>query len=177
MHTRTLLNAALAMCFTLPACMGAGDGTSPDSNEEETPAVIAEALVPDAPKADGVLASEIASQTSDTAVARVCRRLMLRQRDCSAVFLPALVAERVRLDNPAGLAAYAAKIGREALMSEALNEYAEDSKDERIAATCTEVASKLPSERAERLVTAGEACLGIDACEPFVACSVPISIP
>jgi hypothetical protein len=155
--------------------MGAGDASSHDSNAD-APAVVAEALVPDAPKADGVLANEIDSPAPDTAVARVCRNLMLRQRDCSAVFLPALVAERVRVDMPAGIAAYSAKIGREALLSEALNEYTDDSKDERIAATCAEVAAKLPSERGERLMRAGEACLGLDACESFVACSVPISI-
>jgi hypothetical protein len=101
---------------------------------------------------------------------------MLRERDCSAVFIPALVAERVRLDTPKGIAAQDAELGREALVSEALNEYSEDSKDERIVATCAGVAAQLSAERGRRLVSTGEGCLRIDACEPFVACALPISI-
>jgi hypothetical protein len=57
-----------------------------------------------------------------------------------------------------------------------MNEYTDDSKDERIAATCADLAGKLPAERGERLVESGETCLRHDACEPFVACAVPISI-
>jgi hypothetical protein len=33
-----------------------------------------------------------------------------------------------------------------------------------------------PAERGQRLISSGEACLGLDACEPFVACALPISI-
>jgi hypothetical protein len=182
MHLRSPFNAALAplvSLFSLAACMGSNDASSDPS--DDAPAVLAEPLAPGAPKADGINAeelksSELASATADTPVARICRDLMRRSRDCSAVFLPALVAERVRLDIPAGIAAHDAKMGRDALMSEALNEYADDSKDERIAATCAGVAAKLPADRGQRLVSAGEGCLTLDACEPFVACAVPISI-
>lgn len=171
MHIRSTLHAALLL---LPACMGSND-TGPDRSDD-APAVLAEPLAADTPQADGVAAGELASSAPDTPVARVCRDLMQRERDCSAVFIPALVAERVRLDIPAGIAAEDAKLGREALVSEALDEYANDSKDERIAATCAQVAARLPAERGQRLIGAGEACLELDACEPFVACAVPISI-
>lgn len=179
MHLRTPFNAALVSLFSLAACMGSNDA-SPDPSDD-APAVLAEPLAPAARQADGVnadelKASELASATGDTPVARICRDLMRRSRDCSAVFLPTLVAERVRLDIPAGIAAHDAKIGRDALMSEALNEYADDSKDESIAATCSKVAAQLPADRGQRLISAGEGCLRLDACEPFVACAVPISI-
>jgi hypothetical protein len=175
MHLRSPFNAALATLFSLSACMGSNEAGS-DSSDPAT-AVLAEPLAPTTPSADGVNADEAPSLAPDTSVARICRDLLRRGRDCSAVFLPALVAERVRLDNPAGLAARDAQIGREALLSEALNEYAEDSKDERIAATCDNVEAYLPADRGERLVSSGEACLRLDACEPFVACAVPLSIP
>jgi hypothetical protein len=174
MHLRSPFNAALATLLSLSACMGSNDASS-DSNDPAV-AELAEPLAPATPSADGVNPDEAASPTPDTPVARICRDLMRRERDCSAVFLPALVAERVRLDNPAGIAAHDAQIGREALLSEALNEYTDDSKDERIAATCAHVSAKLPADRGQRLVSGGEACLRLDACEPFVACAVPISI-
>jgi hypothetical protein len=176
MHIRSPLYSALASLALLGACMGSNDASHDPS--DDAPAVLAAPLAP-APNADGVSADsadEIASPTPDTPVARICRDLMLRERDCSARFIPALVAERVRLDIPAGIAAQEAKLGREALVSEALNEYTDDSKDERIAATCAGVAAQLPADRRQRLVSAGEACLRLDACEPFVACAVPISI-
>lgn len=175
MHFRSpLLPAALAASFTFGACMSSSDA-DPDRNDD-APAVLAEPLASDTPQADGVSAGEVASPIHDAPVARVCRDLMQRERDCSAVFIPALVAERVRLDIPAGIAAEDAKLGRDALVSEALNEYADDSKDDRIAATCAQVAAQLPAERGQRLIGAGEACLELDGCEPFVACAVPISI-
>lgn len=173
MHIRSPFAAAFTL-FSLAACMGSNDASTEPSDEAH--AVLAEPLAPAAPQADGVNPDEVANPAADTPVARICRELMRRERDCSAVFLPALVAERVRLDIPAGIATYDGKIGREALVSEALNEYADDSKDERIAATCSEVAAKLPADRGQRLVSSGQACLGIDACEPFVACTLPISI-
>lgn len=174
MHLRSPFTAALATLVSLSACMGSNDASSDTSDDAH--AVLAEPLAPGAPRADGVAADEAANPAADTSVARICRDLLRRGRDCSAVFLPALVAERVRLDNPAGIAAYATQIGREALLSEALNEYAEDSKDERIAATCADVEAYLPADRGQRLVSSGEACLRLEACEPFVACAVPISI-
>jgi hypothetical protein len=175
MHLRSPFNLALATLLSLGACMGSNDASSDPS--DEAPAVLAEPLAPATPSADGVNPHEAESPTPDTSVARICRDLLRRGRDCSAVFLPALVAERVRLDNPAGIAAYAAQIGREALLSEALNEYTDDSTDERIAATCAGVEAALPADRGQRLVSSGEACLRLDACEPFVACAVPLSIP
>jgi hypothetical protein len=174
MHLRSPFTAALATLVSLSACMGSNDASSDTSDDAH--AVLAEPLAPAAPRADGVAADEAANAAADTPVARICRELMHRERDCSAVFIPSLVAERVRLDIPAGIAALDGKIGREALVSEALNEYADDSKDESIAATCAKVAAKLPADRGQRLVDSGQGCLRLDACEPFVACAVPISI-
>ncbi|HTV26009.1 MAG TPA: hypothetical protein VMG12_45235 [Polyangiaceae bacterium] len=181
MQTRTsLLTAFGTLSVTLvtltmfSACMGTSDAPSTDSNEVDVaPAAHTEALTP---SADGVSAQARAANTPESPTVRVCRSLLQRGRDCSAVFLPALVAERVRLDIPAGIAAEDRAVGRDALLSQALNEYTDDSTDESIAATCTGLAERLPADRLERLVTTGEACLARDTCEPFVACSVPIMI-
>lgn len=180
--------AATAISLALAACMGTGDSASSEPNEEAI-AARAEALAPSADgvgsqsadgvssqSADGVSSLPPTASTSDTPAARVCRSLLQRGRDCSAVFLPALVAERVRLDIPAGIAAEDRSIGRALLLSQALDEYTDDSTDERIASTCAGLAQQLPAPRAEQLVTNGEACLVHDACEPFAACAVPISI-
>lgn len=170
MHIRAPFTAALVL--SLGACMTSNDAQHDPA--DDAPAVLAEPLAPEVAREEA--ANEVARPAADPPAARVCRDLMRRERDCSAVFIPALVAERVRLDIPAGIAAHDALIGRDALVSEALDEYADDSRDERIAATCADVAAQLPADRGQRLVASGDACLGLDACEPFVACAVPISI-
>ena len=67
----------------------------------------------------------------------VCVTAMTRERECQEAFLPALVALRVRLDQPAGIAERAESEGQEALMSEASTEYAADSTDEFASPTST----------------------------------------
>lgn len=174
MQTRSSLTplVTLTSLLSLAACMSSNEAAHDDVPEEAT-ALRAEALTPSASPGNS---SADEAATPDTPVARVCRSLMRRERDCSVLFLSALVAERVRLDIPAGIAARDRAIGRDALISEALNEYTDDSKDERIATACADVAEKLPADRGERLVSAGETCLGHETCGPFVACAVPISI-
>jgi hypothetical protein len=113
---------------------------------------------------------------SAAAVAEVCSSLMLRQRDCSALFLPALVAERVRRDMPAGTAQLDVELGREALLATALAEYAEDSREPAIMAVCDKIAASISSERATTLLASGGTCLAHTECEALVACAVPLNV-
>jgi hypothetical protein len=101
---------------------------------------------------------------------------MLRQRDCSALFLPALVAERVRRDMPAGTAQLDAELGREALLATALAEYAEDSREPAIMAVCDKLAASISTERAATLLASGRTCLAHTECEAFVPCTVPLNV-
>ena len=170
----TLTSLMLAASFALGACEGSSDGENPTPNGTAAPN---ETEIAPATLEEPLTASAAPDRAEpEAAAARVCRELMVRERDCSAAFIPALVAERVRVDIPAGIAADDQQRGREALVSQALDEYAVDSQDGRIASTCAEVARNLPPERSERLVTAGTACLALSGCEPFVACAVPIGI-
>jgi len=175
----TLLSSSsvFAAALAISACVGEGDASAPMKETDVAPAALAEAQTASpATDPDTAAAAPSAAGTTEEPATRVCRELMVRGRDCSAVFVPALVTERVRLDIPAGITAYAAKVGDDALLSEALDEFAEDSQDERIAAMCSELAGKLPAERRARLVSSGQACLALDGCDPFVSCAVPISI-
>jgi len=105
-----------------------------------------------------------------------CRALMLRQRECSAGFIPALVAARVERDEPPGTAAHAQEVGREALVAEALDEWASDSRDEAIDAVCAEIARAIAPERVPELETKVSACLERVGCDDFVACAVPVNL-
>jgi hypothetical protein len=130
------------------------------------------------PPSDAVAEAErpLLAASANPPVSEFCRTFLTRQRDCAQTFLPALVAARVEQDNPPGIAALDAKQGREALLSEALDEYADDSKDTAISARCEDIAAAISSERAEQLLGSGTSCLNQTGCEAFVACAVPLSL-
>jgi hypothetical protein len=163
----------LLTCGGLAACMGG------NSSADEPEAAVEQEL-PSSPVSTTVgndEASGTAAEKSSPAPTReVCRSLLARARECQAVYLPALVAERVRLDIPVGIAASDRQGGREALLAEALEEYEHDSTDAAIEATCDQLAAALPPDRAERLVATGNTCLARAGCEPFAACAAPHSV-
>ncbi len=103
-----------------------------------------------------------------------CSEIFVRQRDCTDLFIPALVDARIKADKPAGITARAAAEGRDAIIAEANGEWAEDSKDEAIAATCDKVVDSVPPEQAPKLQEAGDACLAEASCDAFVACVLPM---
>lgn len=172
LHAGFALRACVALAASLALAACEADA-GPRAAETEAAPALAEPLAPATSEGPAAPPEEDADGAG---VARVCRDLMLRERDCSAVFIPALVAERVRLDLPAGIAARAVSLGQEALVSEALDEFADDSQDDRIESTCRALARELPAERGQRLAASGQACLALDGCAPFVACAVPLSI-
>lgn len=105
----------------------------------------------------------------------VCEPTFVRQRQCQDVFLPALVDLRVRLDVPAGIAATAAEQGRDALVATAKEEFASDSTDEQIAATCGSIRANAPAEFLETAERQSARCLETaDDCDAFVECILPV---
>jgi hypothetical protein len=116
-----------------------------------------------------------ALDNAEAGTAATCRALMLRQRECSASFIPALVDARVERDEPPGTAAHARDVGREALLAEALDEWASDSRDDAIGAVCSEIAKAIAPARASELQTSVSACLQRVGCDAFVACAVPVN--
>jgi hypothetical protein len=117
-----------------------------------------------------------ATKTSITAeeARQGCVDTLTRFRTCTDDFIPALVAMRVKLDLPAGIAAKDAEIGRDALVAGAKTEWAEDSKDEAIAATCEGTLAKMPQELIDELVPVAAECQSKDACPAYVECMMPI---
>lgn len=103
-----------------------------------------------------------------------CRKMFVRQRECTDVFIPALVDLRVRKDVPAGIAAEDKANGREALVAQAKAEWANDSTDEAIAGTCDKMMATMdPAMKAKMADGAGQ-CLATTECAAFVECEMPM---
>jgi hypothetical protein len=88
-----------------------------------------------------------------------------------------ITAEEARqgcVETPPGIAAKDAEIGRDALVAGARTEWAEDSKDEAIAATCESTLEKMPPELIDELMPMAKECQTKDACPAYVECMMPI---
>lgn len=153
--TLRILTLALTIAAASSACF---DSEPPATSAPPVSARASEALV----------ANEDA-----TPIASGCRALLTRERECSSVVLPALVAARVAHDLPQGIAARDAQLGREALLREAFDEYADDSKDEAIAATCSDIVQHLSKARAESLSARSQAAPCNRAATPSRAARYP----
>ena len=97
----------------------------------------------------------------------VCVQLFTRNRECTDDYLPALVDLRAKLDQPAGIAEKV-KQDRNAILAQARTEWAEDSTDAAIAATCGKV-SDADAANAEGV----NACLAEATCAGHTACVMP----
>jgi hypothetical protein len=141
------LSIASVLCVLAAACGGAGESAKPQDPKPQ-PAV---------------------SETPRD----VCVSAFTHQRECGEVFLPALVAKRVELDVPAGIAAKDAAEGREAILTVARAEFAEDSTDEAIGATCDSLAQKIPVEQQAQMTEQAKACDAETDCQAFTDCMIP----
>jgi hypothetical protein len=143
---------SIAFALTVTAACGASEppaaGTQPNANEVPAPVVKASVEASDGHE--------------------VCVAAMRRQRECTDVFIPALVDARVRADRPAGIAAKDQEMGRAALVAGAREEWANDSTDEAIDATCSKAAGH------PEMIEKAEACLAESACDAFSACTIDI---
>jgi hypothetical protein len=103
-----------------------------------------------------------------------CVEVFVRQRDCTDDFIPALVDARTRLDVPAGIAERVGTEGRDAIIAEALAEWANDSQDAAIDGTCEKIVASAPADALEPMLTASRECLAESECSAFSACIIPV---
>lgn len=117
-----------------------------------------------------------ASPSGGSDTEATCRESFAKQRTCTDDFIPALVDARIELDMPAGIAAEGKKDGgRDALITQAKAEWAEDSKPEAVAAQCKDMDGKVPAEQKAELFAAHTKCLAISDCKAYVDCVMPIT--
>jgi len=105
-------------------------------------------------------------------LAAMCERHYQRERDCSDEYLAALVALRVEVDTPPGIAAEDARDGRDALIAKARVEWEHDSQPAERTRICAPLDAQVPADRVESLTAAGEECLAKTDCAGFAACAV-----
>ena len=100
----------------------------------------------------------------------LCVAVMQRARECTNDYVPVLVDMRAKHDTPPGIAAAVAQ-DRDAVIEQAKQEWAVDSQDPNIEATCDRMAPQLndPSDQA----TAND-CLGKNECVGFSTCVMPL---
>lgn len=122
-------------------------------------------------------ALQAAAESPELGTRQVCQRFMQRLRACGDTFIPALVEARVKGDDPPEIAALDARIGRAALVKQAFDEWANDSKDSAIEATCGHITDAvMASGRDGELRTGVDACMANAACDAFVPCAVPLNL-
>jgi hypothetical protein len=134
----------------------------------------AEAPPPRSPQPAAAVSAEEAAGSPAAEMETLCVATFNRQRECTEEFIPALVDLRISLDLPAGIAESAVTEGRDALVEVARGEWAEDSKPEAIAATCSSMSSTMPPEQLERLAVSAKLCLAEADCAGFVDCIIPV---
>jgi len=98
-----------------------------------------------------------------------CVEVMNKNRECTTDYIPALVDVRAKHDNPEGVAA-AVKADRDKVVSQALAEWATDSKDDAIARQCEKMAPSMPDAD----VATAKGCLATAECPAYVACVMPL---
>jgi hypothetical protein len=110
-------------------------------------------------------APKAAPASTDTQAA--CVQLFTRNRECTDDYIPALVDLRAKLDKPPGVAEKV-KQDRDAIIAQAKTEWAADSTDEAIAATCAKVTD------ADKAGAEGiQACMAETTCAGHTACVMP----
>ncbi len=104
---------------------------------------------------------------AQTAEPDLCTQVFVRARACTDQYIPALVDLRARLDHPTGIAAEVAK-DRDGVITAAKAEWATDSTDSGIAATCASTPAMLDDQATAR------GCLAKTDCGEFSACLMPL---
>lgn len=128
----------------------------------------------DSPAADG---NKPGSQPAQTAVAPdavptdVCVAVMRKTRGCADTYVPGLMALRVRLDKPAGIAARFQAEGEKSMLAVAREEFNNDWSDDAIAGNCKALGEKLLEDQ-NRIVASDRACLMAADCTTFTQCDL-----
>jgi hypothetical protein len=139
---------ALALVLFLGACGGSSQSSSSQSTTD----------------------AEETTSTETVSLEPLCVSSRTHERTCQAQFLPALVALRVRLDIPAGIAARDAS-EHDALLAEANTEFTTDSTDENIAAQCAHMRA-VPSDDVDQWRVLLDPCSSMTDCAAFTECII-----
>lgn len=118
--------------------------------------------------------SETPAPAPEMTPAEGCLQLFQRQRECTDVFIPALVALRVELDVPTGVAAEDASAGRDALVAKAKEEWAAGNSDAQLAELCGKLVAGIPPEQLDGMMAQGKTCVAAETCEAFTTCVEPM---
>jgi hypothetical protein len=116
-------------------------------------------------------APKVVEQSSASDDKALCIAVLTRSRVCTDDYIPALVDSRAKLDKPAGIAAEV-KADRNAVIAAAKQEWAEDSKDDKIAANCEHMVAGMTEGDHQDSATARD-CISKD-CAAFTACVMPL---
>ena len=122
-------------------------------------------------------ASSTAAETATAApslgpLGVLCEEHYARERTCSSEYLAALVALRVEVDMPPGIAAEDARDGREATIAAAWVDWTRDSQPAERSKICRALDAQVPPERVDALKADAAACLSAADCTAFAACAV-----
>jgi hypothetical protein len=101
----------------------------------------------------------------------VCVATMTRARECTDDYIPALVDARAQADVPPGIAD-AVKKDRNAVIAEAKQEWATDSKDENIAGMCEKMTAD-GATTPDELAMAKD-CNAKTDCKEYTSCVMPL---
>jgi hypothetical protein len=100
-----------------------------------------------------------------------CVEVITRNRTCTDDYIPALVDVRAKYDVPAGIAAEV-RTDRAGVIAHAKEEWATDSTDAAIAATCDKLMQTWNGQQAD--ADAARACLTESDCASYTACIMPL---
>ena len=148
---------ALALCGAFASCAGRSDATR------------AEAA--DASPAPAMTAVNDSVEPRGGTPGETCVAVMHRTRDCADVYVPGLLALRVRLDMPAGIAKRFEMEGKDAMLGLAHSQFSRDWSNEAIVRNC-EALSEKPTADQERIVAPDRRCLEMPDCGTFTACDL-----
>jgi hypothetical protein len=101
----------------------------------------------------------------------ICVAVMHRTRDCADVYVPGLLALRVRLDMPPGIAKRFEIEGQDAMLELAHSQFSRDWSNEAIVRNCNALSEK-PTSDQERIVAPERRCLEMPDCRAFTACDL-----
>ncbi|MEZ4398648.1 MAG: hypothetical protein R3B06_01420 [Kofleriaceae bacterium] len=130
-----------------------------------------------APPPSAPAAAAATSTGAPPGIAAGCETFLTRAKTCTSAYIPALVDLRIELDRPAGIAEFAATDGRDAVIAQAMTEWADDSQPAAITATCAQVSASLPADQVEPMRVAAERCMAMTDCAAFSACAMELQRP
>lgn len=114
---------------------------------------------------------QVAPASSSSDLHALCVEVLTHNRTCTDDYIPALVDVRAKYDQPAGIADEVKK-DRAGVIAHAKTEWATDSQDAAISATCDRIGASWKGEPGD--VEASRACLAKPDCAAYTACIMPM---